>query len=149
MSLATVVTAPIIERPRVTRRFAHVTMILAWVVFWLNTAFFPCCYAVAAFGDNSAYVSQAASATSPAHYADETHTDRPDHRPYSPCGYSFTAQPTDVGMLASEHAPLKWSVIDAPVFSGVTAEIRSENLAPRGNPPPYVRPYLREQRLLL
>ena len=149
MSLATTVTAPTIKRPRVRRRFPHVTMILAWVVFWLNTAFFPCCEAVAAFSDHSANVSQAASAAQPAHDPDETHTDRPDHSPYSPCGYSLSAQPTNIGVLAIEHSPLKWLAIDAPVAPGLTAVIRSENLASLGIPPPFIRPYLREQRLLL
>jgi len=126
-----------------------VTLILAWVVFWLNTAFFPCCEAVAAISDHSANVSQAAPAAQPAHDSDETHTDRPDHSPYSPCGYSLSAQPTSIGVLAIEYSPLEWFAIDAPVSSGLTAVFRSENLAPRAIPPPFIRPYLREQRLLL
>lgn len=131
------------------RRFAHVTMILAWVVFWLTTAFFPCCEAAAAFSNHSANVSQAASAAQPAHDSAETHIDRPDRNPYSPCGYVLSAQPTNIGVLATEHPPLKWLAIDAPVFSGLTAVIRCDNLALRGIPPPSIPLYLREQRLLL
>lgn len=146
---AMTVTAPKIKRPRVRRRFAHVTMILAWVVFWLNTAFFPYCEAIAAFNGHSAHVSQAASAASPAHGSDETRADRPDHSPYSSCGYSLSVQPTTIGMPAAEHSSLKWLAIDPPVAAGLTAVIGSDNLALRGIPPLSIRLYLREQRLLL
>lgn len=149
MSLPMTVTAPTIKRLRVGRRFAHVTMILAWVVFWLNAAFFPCYDAIAAVSGHTANVSLAASPAPPAHDSDGTRTDRPDHGPYSPCGYTLGAQPTNIGVPATEQSPLKWLAIDAPVAPGLTAAIRSEILPLREIPSPPLRRYLREQRLLL
>lgn len=94
-------------------------------------------------------VSQAASAAQLARGSDGTRIDRPDPGPYSPCGYSLGAQTTNIGVLATERSPLKWLAIDAPVSAGLTVVIGSDNLALRGIPPPFIRPYLREQRLLL
>ena len=140
------------KRPRRRRRFAHVTMVLAWAAFWLSTAFFPCCEALAGvFGDYPDHVPRAVSHAQPAHDMDET-PDCPDCSPYEPCGHSVSAGPASfdaVTGLPVQHSPLEWFAIDAPVPSNLVAATYSWNSAPREIPPPLVRLYLRELRLLL
>lgn len=138
------------ERTRGPRGHARVVLVLAWVAFWLNTAFFPCCEAAAAaFGGHSYSVLQAVADAQLAHRSYETQSDR---GPSPPCGHSVSAGPESVDAVAAltiEPSPLEWFAIDAPVPSHPVAANYSTNLAPRGISPPPVRPYLRELRLLL
>ena len=143
-----------IRRPLRQGRFARVALVLAWVVFWLNTAFFPCCEALAAaFDDHSDSVSQSTSAAQPAHHSDETHSEHSDQGPSSHCDYSLNAGPAINGAYAAlptDRVHLDWFAIDTPVAPGLTAVNYSANLAPREyHPPPPFRLYLRTLRLLI
>ena len=138
------------RRPRGQRGFARVVVILAWVAFWANTAFFPCCEAIAAsFGDQSA--AQVVSDAHPAHDTDETHTPHPEHSPHPPCGHVVSAAPADfsqAAMLAVEHPEL------APITLGATISLlpaadRTSRLTAYATPPPKVPLYLRDLRIRL
>ena len=136
------------------RRFARVALILAWIAFWLNTAFFPCCEAVAAaFGGHSASVSQPALAAQPAHDSGETHSDRPHHNPDTPCDFTLDAGQainTAYAALPTDRSQLEWFAIVTPVASGLTAVTHFANLAPRDyHHPPPLRRHLKTQRLLI
>jgi len=120
-------------------------------MFWINTALFPCCEAVAAaFGGHFDDISQSVSTAQPAHASDDTHSGRPDHSPDAPCGYTLSAGPPSVGMsalLAPDNSSLQWFAIDAPVAPALIAVSHAEYLAPREPPPPPHRLYLRALRL--
>lgn len=141
-------------RPRRLRGFARVALVLGWVVFWLNTAFFPCCETIAAaLGGHAGNVSQSVSAVQPAHHPDDTHSGPPVHSPDPPCAYSLSAGPTIVGdyeVLTSDRSPQEWFAVDTPVVTSLTAVNHSANLAlARAAPPPSLRLYLRTRRLLI
>lgn len=123
------------RRPRVPHGFARVVLVLAWAVFWLNTAFFPCCEALAAaFGDHPDDVSQTAPAAQPAHHSVETQAECPHHSPGSPCGHTLDAGPaineTDAG-LSTDRVNLERFAIDVSVAAALTAVTHTANLAPR------------------
>jgi hypothetical protein len=144
--------APGTKRPQGPREFPRAILVLAWVTFWLNTAFFPCCGAVAAaFGYHADSVWQTASQAQPAHAPGATPARLSGYGPYSPCGDIVSAGPQSVDAVAAlttEHSP-QWFAIDAPVFPRPPAVNRSTNLAPREAPPAQLPLYLRELRLLL
>lgn len=129
-------------------------LVVAWAMFWLNTALFPCCAVAAAVlsghADNG---SQSASDASSLHYSDATHSDPLDHSPDSPCGDTLSSGPPLVGeyqVLTSDPSPKEWFAVDVPAATGFTAANHSANLAlARAAPPPSLRPYLRTQRLLI
>lgn len=140
--------------PRGWNRFARVAPVLAWVVFWLNAALFPCCDAIAAaFGGRAGTVSQSISAPQPAHHAEDAHSGPPVDSPDSPCAYSLSAGPTIVGeyeVPTADRSLQEWFAVAAPVAISLTAIDRSSNLAlGRAAPPPSLRFYLRTQRLLI
>ena len=141
------------RRPRGLRRTARAALVLAWVIFWLNTALFPCCEALAAaFGDHSDRVSHSASASQPAHHSDETHSEQPHHSPGSPCGHSLNAGPAINGEYAglpTDRVHLEWVAMDMSSSVGLTVVNHSEILAPREPHPPPFRLYLRTLRLLI
>jgi hypothetical protein len=141
------------RRPRGRREFARAILVFAWVTFWLNTAFFPCCEAVAAaFGYRADSVWQTASPAQPAHAPGAMPAGLSGHGPYSSCDHIVRAGPASadaVAALTTEHSSPQWFAIDSPVFPRPTAVNRSANLAPREAPPPQLRLYLRELRLLL
>ena len=143
----------IVTRTSVTRRqrgFARVVVVLAWLAFWLNTAFFPCCEAVAVgFGDQPA--AQVVSDAHPAHNADETHTHHPDQSPYPPCGHVVSAGPatfSQAAVLAAEH-PDFVSITPGATISLLPAAVSTFSLTTYPTPPPKVPLYLRELRILL
>ena len=142
-----------IRRRRGLRRPARVALVLAWVVFWLNTALFPCCEALAAaFGDHSDSVSHSASASHPAHHSDETHSEQPHHSPGSPCGHSLNATPAINGEYAglpTDRVHLEWFAMDRSSSVGQPVVNHSEILASREPHPPPFRLYLRTLRLLI
>ena len=145
---------PEARRPRGLRGFARVGLMVAWVVFWLNTALFPCCEALgAAFGNHSDDVSQSVSAAQPAHHSNATHSEPLEHSPDSPCGYTLISGPPLVGeyeVLTPDRPPLERFAVDAPVATSLTAVTHCANLAlARAAPPPSLRLYLRTQRLLI
>ena len=142
------------RRPRGLRGFARVGLVAAWVVFWLNTALFPCCEAAAAVleghADNG---SQSASAAPPAHHTDATHSEPLHDSPESPCGDTLISVPPVAAAylgLTPDRLPLAWFAVAAPVATGITAANHSANLAlSRAFPPPSPRLYQRTQRLLI
>ena len=142
------------KRPRRRFRSAHV-MVLAWVVFWLNTALFPCCDAVAAmFGDHTVRVSPSASAAHPAHHSDESHSERPHHSPESPCGYALNAEPATIdgesAALPTDRVQWVWFAVAASAAPDLTTVTYAAYRAPREyHPPPPFRLYLHTQRLLI
>ena len=143
-----------IKRSKGRFRSAHV-MVLAWVIFWLNTALFPCCDAFAAvLGDHAVSVSQSASAAESAHHSDESHSERPYHSPESPCDYALNAGPAIVdgeyAALPTDRIQLGGFAIDALLVPGLTAVTHAAYLVPRDyHPPPPFRLYLHTQRLLI
>ena len=141
-------------RPRGLRGFARVGLVVAWVVFWLNTALFPCCeVAAAVLGGHADTGSQSASAAPPLHPSDATHSELLDHSPDSPCGTTLISVSPLVGeyeVLIPDRFPLEWFAADAPVAPSLTAVNHSTHLAlARAAPPPPLRLYLRTQRLLI
>lgn len=147
--------APETRRPLGRRRLTGATLVLAWVVFWLNTALFPCCEALAAaFDGHSNEVSQSASAAQPAHDSDETHSEYPHPGPILPCGDTLDAGPAinaEHAGLQTDRSYLKWFAIDAYSPAGLTVADHSATPAPRDyRPPPSpYRLYLQTQRLLI
>lgn len=143
------------RRPRGSYWFARVILVLAWAAFWLNTAMFPCCEALAAaFGDHSDSVSQSTSAAQPAHHSEDTHSECPHHSPGSPCDHTLHAGPAISEVyagLATDHVHLEWLATDVSVTAELTTIGHSANLTPREylSPPPPLRLYLDTQRLLI
>jgi len=142
------------RQPRGLRGFARVGLVAAWVVFWLNTALFPCCeVAAAGLGGHTNNASQSASAAPSLHPSDATHSEPLDHGPDSPCGTILISGSPLVGayeVLTLDRSPLEWLAVDAPVATRITAVDHSANLAhARAAPPPPLRLYLRTQRLLI
>jgi len=129
-------------------------LVLAWVVFWLNAALFPCCEALAAaFDDHSGEISQSASVAQPAHHSDEAPSES-HHSPDSPCGDTLEAGPAINGEYAglqTDRAHLEWLAIDAYSPAGLAAADHSATPARRDYrpPPPPYRLYLHTQRLLI
>lgn len=145
---------PEARRSRGLHGFARVGLVVAWAVFWLNTALFPC-YEVAAaiLGGHADTVSQSASGAPPLHHPGATHSELLDHSLDLPCGTTLISRPQLVGkyaVLTSDRPPLEWFAADGPVATGLTAVNHSANLTlARAAPPPSLRLHLRTQRLLI
>ena len=142
------------KRLRGLRGSAHAGLIAAWVVFWLNTALFPCCEVTAAvLGGQADSAMQSPSSTPSPHHSDAPHTEPLDHGPDAPCGDTLSANPPLVGeneVRTPERSSLEWFAIDAPVATSFTSVQRAANFAlARASPPPPLRPHLRTQRLLI
>ena len=142
------------RQPRGLRGFARVGLVAAWVVFWLNTALFPCCEVVAAvLGGHADNGSRSASAAPPLQQSAATHSEPLDHGPDSPCGTILISASPLVGayeVLTPDRFPMEWLAVDAPVATRLTAIDHSAHLAlARAAPPPPPRLYLRTQRLLI
>ena len=142
------------RQPRGLRGFARVGLVAAWVVFWLNTALFPCCeVAAAVLGGHADNGSQSASAAPPLQHSAATHSEPLDHSSDSPCGYTLISASPLAGaheVQTPDRFPMEWLAVDAPVATRITAVDHSANLAhARAAPPPPLRLYLRTQRLLI
>ena len=142
------------RRSRSVGGFARTGLVLAWVMFWLNTALFPCCEVTAAV--LSAHADSGSPTTSvapPPHHSDATPSEPLNHGPDSPCGSTLSSGPPLVGehqALTPERFPQEWFAVDTPVAASLTAVNHSANLAlARAVPPPSLRLYLRTQRLLI
>jgi len=123
------------------------------MVFWLNTALFPCCEVAAAdLGERTGSALSSVSAVEPAHHAG-THSESPADNPGSPCGDTLISGSPHVALdevLTPDRLPLEWFTVDAPVVTSVTAVTHSATLAlVRAALPPSPRFYLRTQRLLI
>ena len=139
------------------RKFAHVALLLAWLAFWFNTAFIPCCEAFAAASDQHADdVAQIVPAASQMH---DTHTydaGHPHHAPASPCGPTLNLEPATNGEYAglrADRVDFNCGATDMLVAANHIAENQSAKLALHAfRPPPRpreVRLYLQTQRLLI
>ena len=141
------------RRSQGLRRFARV-LVAAWVMFWLNTALFPCCEALAAvLGGHAANATQTAREAPPLHHSDNTHCDPLEHSSNSPCGDSLISGiplAVEYKGLTPDRSPPEWCAVDAPLATSFTAPVPSAIFAlARASPPPYLRLYLRTQRLLI
>ena len=135
-------------------RYARVVLVLAWAVFWLNTALFPCCEVAASIlGGHAGNGTQSVPAAQPVHHADTTHSEPSDHSPDSPCSDTLVTGIVIVGayeVLTPDRSPLTWFAGEAGVASSLTAITHSPRLVPREYPPPPpLRLYLHTQRLLI
>lgn|SRR5512134_2097256 len=142
------------RRPRGLRGFARVGLVVAWVVFWLNTALFPCGeVAAGVLGGHADNGSRSTSAAPPLHDFDATQSEPLDHNPDSQCGDSLISGTSLLGeheALTTDRSPSEWFAVDAPVASSLIAVNHPANLAlARAAPPPSLRLYLRTQRLLI
>lgn len=153
-SASKIAVVPKPRRPPSRWRPARVALVLAWAMFWLNTALFPCCEALAAAaGGHSDSVSQSVSVAPSVHHSDESNAERTHPNPSSPCDTTLNAEPAVDGKfsaLPTDRANFGWFVIATAETSGPLATSHAANLAPREHkPPPPSRPYLRNQRLLI
>ena len=142
------------RRPQSPHRYTRVILMLAWAVFWLNSALLPCCEVVAAaLGGHADNGSQSISAAQPAHHSDTTHSEPLEHSTDSPCGDTLVSGIPIVGgyeVLTPDRSPLDWFAVDVRVATSLTAITHSTNLVPREYPPPPpFRLYLHTQRLLI
>ena len=142
-------------RPRGLRGFARVGLVMAWTVFWLSTAIFPCCESIAALvaGDHLDEVTQSDSADPQVHQSGDVHAEGPERDPYAPCEHALGAGPVLVGepaVLTPDRFPLHWLAVEEQIAPGLTTAAHRPSLAlPQADPPPPPRFYLRTQRLLI
>lgn len=127
-------------------------LIGAWVIFWLNTALFPCCEVVAAiWGGHTDNGSQSATVASPLHHSGAASFERVDQGSGTPCSDTLISGPPIAGeheALASDRSSQEWFAIDARAAAIFPGAIHSANLAlARDAPQPPLRLYLRTQRL--
>ena len=153
-STRTRIVGPESRRPLLQSRGARVVLVLAWVVFWGNTALLPCCEALAAaFDDHSDSVSHSTSAGQPEHHSEETHTGHLNQAPSSHCDATLNAPPAIDGTSAAlpiYRVDLDGFVTATPLTPGLPAVNHSASVAPRDyHPPPPFRRYLDSQRLLI
>jgi hypothetical protein len=96
-------------RPSGPPRFARVILVLAWAVFWLSTALFPCCEVVAAvLGGHAETGSQPVATTQSAHHPDTAHAETSDHSPDLPCSDTLISGLSVAGgheILTPERSP--------------------------------------------
>jgi len=148
---------PRARRPQGQRGFARAWLVAAWAMFFVNTALFPCCEAVAAVLGGHANTNngtQTASVAPPPHHSGDTHSNSIDHSSDSPCDDTqITGLPLVVEYkgLTPDRSSLEWFAVDAQVVTSFDAPpIPSEIFAlARASPPPSPRLYLRTQRLLI
>lgn len=131
------------------RKFLHTMLMFGWIAFWLNTALFPCCDALAEALDGHVHGSTGLNDTPHSVGADHSHQE-----PASDCGsaldlgapssgeyFAFTSDQLRAGCVLS-NVQLTVAPLDVT---------RSVNLPSRDYhpPPPLWRIYLRTQRLLI
>ncbi len=140
--------------PRSRRGLAQTGLVMAWLMFWLNAALFPCCEVAAAIlGGHAGSGSPVTSVAPASHHAAATRSEPSDHNPGSPCGDAvFAGVPLASqaeGMATDQSAP-EWIAIDAPVvISSPATDLTTTQALDRAAPPPPLRLYLRTQRLLI
>lgn len=130
-------------------------LVMAWAAFWISTALFPCCEALAAvFDDHSNAISHSVAAEQTVHRVHESNSEQPHQHSDSPCGHVLDAGPEINGIYAGPPAhrvDSEWIAIVGPVATGLIKALRSETLARNEYhpPPPPFRFYLDTQRLLI
>ena len=142
------------SRPRSLRGFARVGMVVAGVIFLINTALFACCdVAAAVMGGHGDSGSHSDSDAAPHHHPEAEHSEPSHHSPDAPCENSIASGAALVGeheVLTPDRSPVEWSAIDSPSAAGLTSENYSAIVAlARASPPHSLRFYLRTQRLLI
>ena len=142
------------QRLRDLRGLARSGLIAAWVVFWLNTALFPCCEVTAAIlGGHADSALQSPSAGQPSHHSDSASSEQPAPSPEAPCADALSADPPlagEDGVRVPESSSMEWFAMDAPAATHFTWTHRAESFAlARASPPPSLHPHLRTQRLLI
>ena len=133
----------------------RVSLLIAWAAFWLGTALFPCCEAIAAaLGDHpGAVVHQSAEASPHTEMPGEAHHDCPDGSPGTPCHSLHGSGSAVVGESAT--ASLDRLAHDVPAMAArvwpASADGRQTTQA--SIPPPALPPPLgfhqRTRRLLI
>ena len=141
------------SRPLRRRSSAHLVLVMAWLAFWLNTALFPCCEALAeALTEHADTPSQSATGERIPHQSNEVHAEHLNPDPSMPCEEtvrSVAAIPDAYAQLTPTF-DLELLAITGSVGIDVRAPDHSAIRAPRNyNPPPPFRIYQRTQRLLI
>ena len=133
--------------PRAQRGLVRGIVIFAWLTFWINAAFFPCCEAIAAAVGHEQAVHTADA--HPAHECDETHTDHPDHAPHSSCGQFVKTGPASIDQTAVfGDGQLELPAITPDVAIAVRpVEVNRFRLTSYSTPPPKIPRYLRDLRI--
>lgn len=129
-------------------------LFLAWVAFWVNTAFIPCCAAFAAEFDNRADdVMQSVSAASQTHTSNEPRVQHPHCEPDSPCGPAVNAEPATNGeyeALLTQRVDPEWDATYVLVAGRIATDQSADFALHDYRPPPAnIRLYLQTQRLLI
>lgn len=132
-------------------------LVFAWLAFWLNAAFLPCCEAFAAASDDHTDdAAQSVSASAQMHDTSDLHIEHPDHEPDSRCGHTINAEPAINGEYAgvpTARVHLQWDAMYVNVSADHIAAKQSANLALYDyHPPPPpgdFRLYLQTRRLLI
>ena len=142
------------RRPQGSHRFTRIILVLAWAVFWLNTALLPCCeVAAAVLGGPADNGSQSVPNTQSAHHSVAMHSEPLEHSPGSPCGQTLIAGPQLAGnheLLTPYRSLVEWFAVAASAAPDLRAVNHAAYLAPRDyHPPPPFRLYLHTQRLLI
>jgi len=128
-------------------------MVLGWVVFWLNTALFPCCEVLAAaLSGQGRDVSPSISAAQPGHHPGDPHSGSPVHNSDAPCSDSLNPGTPLVGecqALTPDRSPAGFFAAVAPPTTLTAVTPLATLVLARAPPPPSLRLYLRTQRLLI
>ena len=128
------------------RPFARPVMVLAWLAFWLNTALFPCCQALAAdFGGHSENIAKSIALNHLLKDCGDEHAGTPDQEnPHSPCSSFVSASPAAITQAISPAADhtLWQPIAPTAVVSLIPAAPNFATPLPRFDPPPPVRLYL-------
>ena len=136
------------------RRSARLVLVAAWVAFWLNTALFPCCEALAAaLVGHSDIPSQLAIGKGPPHDSGETHAAHVHHNQSIPCKTnvkSVSAISGTYALMPADHFHPVLLLSEGFVVADLRPLDHSAIRAPRNyHPPPPFRLYLQTQRLLI
>ncbi len=127
---------------------------LAWLTFWLNTALFPCCEALAAaLEEHIEDRSQSVPVAGHAQHPEATHVERANNVPDAHCDSEISAGPAINGEFAgllADRGHVEWDAVHAsaiarPFAADVSVEPAARDYLPP--PPARVRFYLRTQRL--
>ena len=137
------------------RAVRRVSLFIAWAAFWLSTALFPCCEAIAAVlaDHHGTVVHQSAEASPHTEMPGEAHHDCPDGSPGTPCHSLNGSGSAVVGEPAS--ASLDRLAHDVPAMAAVLRPASADGWQttqasiPRPALPPPLDFHQRTRRLLI